>query len=225
MALTVYAMIDPAMSRGLLFGSLTRGGAIAAFVVGTLVFGFGGWQSGLLLLTFFATSSALTRWHAQRKHHPEHRGGRSAGQVIANGLVPTILAVWSGIAPSPLVVAAFAGAIAAATADTWATEVGLLSPSPPRLITTWRAVAPGTSGGVTLLGTAAGAAGAGVIALMSQWLFGTSDDVVWIPAMAAVFIDSMLGATLEGRSRAMNNNTVNLLATISGAALAAWISA
>lgn len=218
-------MIDPIKSRGLLFGSLTRSGAIAAFVVGTLVFGFGGWQGGLLLLTFFTTSSALTRWHAPRKRHPEHRGGRSAGQVIANGLVAATLAVWAGIAPSPLVIAAFAGAIAAATADTWATEVGLLSPSLPRLITTWRRVAPGASGGVTLLGTAAGAAGAGVIALLSQWVLGTSDDAVWIAAMGAMVIDSLLGATLEGRSRVIDNNAVNFLATMSGAALTALLVA
>jgi uncharacterized protein (TIGR00297 family) len=209
------------MSRGLLFGSLTRSGAIAAFVVGTLVFGFGGWRGGLLLVTFFATSSILTRWHAQRKRHPEHCGGRSAGQVIANGLVAAILAVWFGIAPSLEVITAFAGAIAAATADTWATEVGLLSASLPRLITTWRRVAHGTSGGVTLLGIAAGAVGASLIARLGQTLFGTSHDLVWIAAMGAMFIDSLLGATLEGRIPLFNNNAVNFLATLSGAALTA----
>jgi len=216
-------MIDSIMSRGLLFGSLTRSGAIAAFVVGTLVFGFGGWQGGLLLLTFFTTSSALTRWHAPRKRHPEHRGGRSAGQVIANGLVAATLAVWSGIAPSPEVITAFAGAIAAATADTWATEVGLLSPSVPRLITTWRRVPAGTSGGVTLLGTATGAAGASLIARLSQLMFGTSHDVVWVAAMVAMFIDSLLGATLEGRGRWLNNDAVNLAATAAGALIASLL--
>lgn len=216
-------MRDPTMSRGLLFGSLTRSGAIAAFVVGTVVFGFGGWRAGLLLMTFFATSSALTRWHAERKRHPEHRGGRTAGQVIANGLVAAILAVWFAIAPSPEVITAFAGAIAAATADTWATEVGLLSPSPPRLITTWRRVRAGTSGGVTLLGTAVGAAGASLIARLSQLVFGTSHDVVWIAAMGGVFIDSLLGATLEGRVRWLNNDAVNLAAAAAGALIASLL--
>ena len=216
-------MRDPIMSRGLLFGSLTRSGAVAAFVVGTVVFGFGGWRAGLLLVTFFATSSALTRWHAERKRHPEHRGGRTAGQVIANGLVAAILAVWFGIAPSLEVITAFAGAIAAATADTWATEVGLLSPSPPRLITTWRRVQAGTSGGVTLLGTAVGAAGASLIARLGQLVFGTSHDVVWIAAMGAMLIDSLLGATLEGRVRWLNNDAVNLAATAAGALIASLL--
>lgn len=212
------------MSRGLLFGSLTHSGAIAAILVGIVVFGFSGWRGGLLLLTFFTTSSILTRWHAHRKPHPEHRGGRSAGQVVANGLVASILAVWFAIAPSPEVITAFAGAIAAATADTWATEVGMLSPYPPRLITTWRRVAHGTSGGVTLLGIAAGAAGASLIARLGQVVFGTSHDVVWIAAMGAMFVDSLLGATLEGRIRIFNNNVVNFLATLSGASLSALIS-
>lgn len=208
------------MSRDLLFESLTRNGAIAAVVVGILVFGFSGWRGGLLLFVFFATSSILTRWHAQRKRHPEHRGGRSAGQVIANGLVAAILAVWSAFVPSPEVITAFAGAIAAATADTWATEVGLLSPAAPRLITTWRRVPAGTSGGVTLLGIATGAAGASLIARLSQLVFGTSHDVVWIAAMGAMFIDSLLGATLEGRARWLDNNAVNLAATAAGALIA-----
>ena len=216
-------MRDPIMSRGLLLGSLTHSGAIAAILVGILVFGFSGWRGGLLLLTFFTTSSILTRWHAHRKRHPEHRGGRSAGQVVANGLVAAILAVWFGIAPSLEVITAFAGAIAAATADTWATEVGLLSPSAPRLITTWRRVAHGTSGGVTLLGIAAGAVGASLIAWLGQFLFETSHDDVWVAAMGAMFIDSLLGATLEGRVRWLNNNGVNLAATAAGAVVASLL--
>lgn len=75
------------------------------------------------------------------------------------------------------------------------------------------------------MGTAAGAAGAGVIALLSQWVLGTSDDAVWIAAMGAMVIDSLLGATLEGRSRVIDNNAVNFLATMSGAALTALLVA
>ena len=205
---------------------LTLGGAAAAVAVGTLVFGFGGSRHAGLLVLFFATSSALTRWQAQRKPHPEHIKGRNGGQVLANGTVAALLAVWAGVSPTPWVHAAFAGAIAASTADTWATEVGLLSKAPPRLITTrvlrTRAeVPPGTSGGVTWLGTIAAGVGAAVIAWFSMAWLGTQPAAIWLAGFIGMTVDSILGATVEGRVRWMTNDGVNLIATATGAVLAA----
>lgn len=205
-------------------GALTRGGAGAAVVVGTVVFGFGGWPAAALLLTFFGTSSLLTRWHAERKSHPEHRRGRDAGQVLANGLAASILAVWAGIAPAAGVWTAFAAALAASTADTWATEVGMLTPSPPRLITTWRPVARGTSGGVTAQGTLAGILGAAVIAALGALLLGTPPWVVWLAGGVAMLVDSVLGATVEQRAAWVTNDVVNFTMTAVGATLAALLA-
>src|SRR5207237_5024631 len=89
---------------------------------------------------------------------------RDIGQVAANGGLGTLLALAYGLTPSPALRrslrAGFTGTLATATADTWATELGVLSPRPPRLVTTGKRVAPGTSGGISLLGTAASALGA-----------------------------------------------------------------
>ena len=41
--------------------SLDRSGALAALVVGTVIFGLGGLNWAILLLTFFITSSGLSR--------------------------------------------------------------------------------------------------------------------------------------------------------------------
>lgn len=201
---------------------LTSDGAAAAVAVGTIVFGFGGWGHAALLFVFFLSSSLLTRWQHERKHHPEHRRGRTADQVLANGLVAALLAVWWNLQSSTALAAAFLGAVAASTADTWATEVGLLSPIPPRMITTWRQVPPGVSGGVTAYGTLAGIAGAGLIAAGAGWL----DVPVWIPWLSgsiSMLFDSVLGATVEGKMRGMTNDAVNLLVTLLGAALAAGL--
>lgn len=205
-------------------GALTRSGAAAAIGVGTVVFGFGGWRAAVLLLTFFASSSLLTRWRAERKLHPEHRGGRRGGQVLANGLVASVLAVWAGVAPSPTVWTALAGAIAASTADTWATEVGMAGRAAPRLITTWRPVPPGTSGAITFVGTAAGVLGALLIAILSTTLLQTGVVAILVAGTVAMIGDSLLGATVEGRSPAVTNDVVNLLATTTGAVLGGWLA-
>lgn len=201
-------------------GALTRDGAVAAVIAGTLVFGFGGLGAGVLLVTFFITSSLLTRWRAERKSHPEHRRGRTAAQVMANGAATAVAAVWWGVAPSGLAAAALAGALATATADTWATEIGTLSPEQPRLITTRRPVPPGTSGGVTWWGTIAGILGATIISAETYAFFDVSPAVVWLAGILGMTVDSILGATAEGTVGWMNNDAVNFFGTLSGAVLA-----
>jgi len=151
--------------------ALSADGALAAVVVGTVVLGMGGVAWAVLLLAFFVPSSALTRWRAAAKavagEEVAKGGRRDAVQVLANGGVATALAALAALRPDLALFPAFAGAIAAATADTWATEVGLLSRGAPRLITTGRAVPPGTSGGVTPLGTAAALAGGVLIGVLA----------------------------------------------------------
>jgi uncharacterized protein (TIGR00297 family) len=198
---------------------LTTDGAVAAAIIGAIVFGLGGWFMTALLLLFFLSSSGLTRLEAARKSHPEHRRDRSAGQVLANGAVPAAIAIWYGINPSAIALSAFAGAIAASTADTWATEIGLLSPATPRLITTWEKVPRGSSGAVTLLGTIGGIVGASAIAVVAFYWMRTPVVSVFAAGVLAMCADSVLGATLEGRVKWIDNDVVNLTATAIGAAL------
>jgi uncharacterized protein (TIGR00297 family) len=204
--------------------ALTPGGAAAATVVGAAIYGFGGVQWAVLLLVFFATSSMLTRAGGESKLPTADHAGRRPGQVLANGAVASAFALAYGIAGAPWIAAGFAGAIAAATADTWATEIGLLSPTPPRLITSREICRPGQSGGVTSLGTRGGIAGASAIALLGNLLLGTPVLGVLIAGTAAMFVDSLLGATLEARARLLTNDTVNLLTTAIGALLAAGLA-
>lgn len=204
-------------------GMLSRSGAFAATGLGTVVFGLGGWEWSLLLVAFFASSSALTRLFGRRKRDLAatfSKGGqRDAGQVLANGglagLAVLAHAVWPSSAMPWL---AFAGALAAANADTWATELGVLSRSAPRLITSLRPVERGASGGVTWLGTLAALSGALLIALLAvlfwpgQALIPLSGGANLVPSLGQVLrallaitlsglagslVDSLLGATLQ----------------------------
>src|SRR5207249_4253431 len=136
------------------------------------------WTWGLSLIFFFISSSLLSHFRAPAKAHTAadkfSKGGqRDIAQVAANGGMATLLALGYGLSSScPLQLffrAGYVGALATATADTWATELGVLSPLPPRLITSGKVVAPGTSGGITLLGTGTGTLGALALGLVF-WL-------------------------------------------------------
>ena len=191
--------------------SLSASGWLGAIVTGTLTFGFGGWTWGLTLIAFFVTSSALSRFRQLQKQRLagekfEKGGRRDLFQTLANGGVGALLALAYGLSGGPpALLAIFAGVMATVTADTWATEIGVLSPRPPRLVTTWRTVEPGTSGGVTAYGLAASAAGGlliGVVAaLLARVELGGRHG--WLPVAALLgglsgsLADSLLGATVQ----------------------------
>ena len=154
--------------------SLTRSGVLGAVLTGTLIFGLGGLTWGGLLIAFFVSSSLLSHWRAARKAAVADvfakTGQRDLAQALANGGLGAALAVAHWLAPHPLWFAAFVGAMAAVNADTWATEIGVLNPAPPRLVTTFKPVPAGTSGGISLLGTLAALAGGLFIGLCAAVL-------------------------------------------------------
>lgn len=195
--------------------SLSGSGAYAAGLVGTVIFGVGGWQWAILLLTFFLTSTALTRAFKQRKRGLSEKyskgGERDAGQVFGNGVVAAAFAGLHFFFPAadwPWL--GFAAALAAVNADTWATELGVLNPSPPRLITNLsKQVEKGTSGGVSLVGTLAALAGSALIALLAVLLSPTLNTdypstslragwlLITLSGLAGSLFDSLLGATVQ----------------------------
>ena len=125
---------------------------------------------------------------------------RDAGQVIANGGVFAAAALGYVLAPSPVWYAIGAGALAASTADTWATEVGTLAGADPVSIISWQKVPPGTSGGVSLIGTAGGVGGALFISAVSAFAnWPVPFTAVALGGLAGTLVDSLLGATLQAR--------------------------
>lgn len=191
--------------------SLTASGWLGAIISGTLTFGFGGWECGSLLIVFFITSSLLSHFRQAQKQRLsdekfEKSGQRDLAQTFANGGGAALLALWYGLSGAPpWLLACFVGMIATATADTWATELGILNPHPPRLITTWRPVAPGTSGGISAHGTIAALAGAFTISITLVLVTKIARGV-WIPwgipsaligGLLGSMTDSLLGATLQ----------------------------
>jgi uncharacterized protein (TIGR00297 family) len=181
-------------------GALSSSGAAAAIVAGGLVLSAGlSW--GVLLLAFFASSSLLSVITPAAVDTISARGNaRDAAQVLANGGVPALCALLSLLHASSLWEVAFAAALAAATADTWATEIGRMSANPPRDILTHEPVPAGTSGGVTTLGVIASLVGAALIEFTSV-LLRLLTVSTGITVLAAGFLgavaDSVLGATVQ----------------------------
>ena len=176
----------------------------------------------------------LVRAHTARVPRGEARravprpAGRDWTQVVANGGVAAITALAHGVTGSALWLVAGAGAVAVATADTWATEIGRFSGTEPRLLTTWRRAAHGASGGVTGLGVVGGCAGALLIAMVgAAFVAPPAARVAAVVAIAGIsgsLVDSILGATVEQRWHWITNNTVNFVATAWGAIAAAWLA-
>jgi uncharacterized protein (TIGR00297 family) len=185
--------------------SLNVSGAVAATIFGTIVFGLGGLEWAILLLIFFVTSSALSRLFKKRKQGLDEKFSkgheRDAGQVFGNGGLATAFVLVNYFYPESIVGwIGFAAALAAVNADTWATELGVLNPTPPCMITDLRKrVEKGTSGGVSLYGTLASLSGAFVIALPAAWFAGNwlLVPVITLAGLFGSLFDSLLGATVQ----------------------------
>src|SRR5579859_1075873 len=192
--------------------SLDKSGVVGAIASGTSIFAMGGRSWGMTLVYFFVSSSLLSHYRQRDKAGAAadkfSKGSRrDLGQVAANGGLATVFAIIYGLAQSSrarrLAQAGFTGALATANADTWATELGVLSAAKPRLITSGKTVAPGTSGGITLTGIAASSLGAyslGFFFRVSQGVrksCAPAPFVALISGLAGSLCDSLLGATVQ----------------------------
>ncbi|ANB61551.1 DUF92 domain-containing protein [Anoxybacteroides amylolyticum] len=179
---------------GFFVRSLSLSGAVATMLVGTAVAVSFSWQGLCLLGLFFGTSSFWSHFRHQQKQllaeKIEKGAQRDYVQVFANGSIPAAISLLALAFPHWSWQGLFAVSIAAANADTWASEIGSVSRQSPRMITTWKKVESGTSGAVTSLGTLASFFGAFVIAIVA--------DLLWHDiSIVAVSILGFLGSALD----------------------------
>lgn len=198
--------------------ALSLSGAMGAWLLGTVVFGLGGPEWMIPVLVFFFFSSILTKMGKKHKKKLEtvfeKTGRRDIFQVFANGGVAMIAtmcwhflaAVWPDLELFWYMI--FLGAVAAATADTWGTEIGAFSKHLPRSIVTWKQVSQGSSGGLTIIGTSGALFGSFLIALAGKYslAFFTGITISWVAVavisvvgLLGALVDSFLGATVQAQ--------------------------
>ncbi|MEI7694314.1 MAG: DUF92 domain-containing protein [Chlorobium sp.] len=192
---------------------LTNSGATATFLLGTTIFGIGGMEWTVPLLTFYLLSSILSKLGKKRKAKFdlvfEKGSQRDADQVYANGGIAWVLMILYSLNNDPAIYFAYLGTLAAVQADTWATEIGTLWPNPKAwLLTTLKRVPVGTSGGVSFPGTSAAFFGsllicASALAMNVKWLssFGWLESLLLIgfSGLLASLVDSFFGATIQAQ--------------------------
>ncbi len=194
-------------------------GSVVMIVMGIIIIFSAGANWLLLIVLFLIMSLLATKFSKKYKQSlGEFEGRRTSKNVISNGVVACFMAAFGGYY-LPFV-GGFIGAIATATSDTLASEIGVLDQH-PRLITTFQKVDPGTNGAVSVLGTTVGIVGAAIIGIAS-YLLGIMPNpllaicVAIISGTVGCFMDSVLGAVFENR-HLITNEHVNLIATIVGA--------
>ena len=214
-------------------------GSLLAFVVGAIISILGSILWLVMLLIFLLTSFLLTKYRFEAKKkkglHEGSSGERGYRNVLANGVVMTVIAVLAFLDGSMMSMATasfmFVSALAVAAADTAASEIGVFDPRPV-LITNLQRVPPGTNGGVSLTGQLVAFIAAGFTSAVAFMLFSLDQNLVagpstiLIPMLCGFFgcqVDSIIGATIERKGR-IGKDGNNMISIASGAFLAWLIS-
>jgi len=191
------------------FKSLSESGVLSAYAMGIIIFGTGGFMWITPILIFFVLSSALSKL-PKIENTLQKNSQRDIIQVIANGGAATIISVINFYYPNNQLFIVYLAAIAAATADTWASEIGLLSPWNPIHVTKLKTVEKGTSGGISLLGTLGSVLGATVIGVTGIQLGLPTSllGIIIITGTAGSLIDSLIGGSIQANFQCAECNNI-----------------
>ncbi|MEA4807072.1 DUF92 domain-containing protein [Acetobacterium wieringae] len=211
----VYIFLSLAVSVfALRRNALTLSAALGAFFLAVALYLAGGPLFFILLMVFFFSSTFLSHFKASLKDPIEVRmhaksGPRDLVQVGANGGAALIMAIPFALSQNPAYLVAVAASFAACNADTWASEIGILSKKAPVSLLTLKPVSPGLSGGVSPLGFLASLGGSAVVALtygLYQLAAGNSGVLLWMQILMITFggllgsvLDSFMGAAFQAK--------------------------
>jgi uncharacterized protein (TIGR00297 family) len=220
----VFILLCAAAIVAIVLKKLDAKAAVAAVVIGFIAWLGEGYTGIALLATFFVAGTLATSWKMRTKQKAglaeQHRGQRTAAQVIANGGVAAILSLFSFLSAEhhALLLLMVASSLSSATADTVSSELGNVYGRKFYNIINFKKDIRGLNGVVSFEGTMIGVAGSSLIALVYAIQAGFTIHFLWIviAGTAGNLTDSVLGAALE-RKHILNNDAVNFLNTLTGA--------
>lgn len=200
---------------------LTFSGALATIFTGTVIALAGSWPTWGIILLFFGSSTWIGQ--IKKSHHwvaeqtvTDKSETRDALQVFANSLPAISSLLLFGLTQHLIFLIGYTAAIAGATADTFASEIGTLSKKKPRSLKNFKPIEPGISGGVSLLGTTAAFFGSCLIAGAFYLFFSIypgfkPSPLPYIPIIIfsgfmTSFFDSILGAFFQVKYLEKNTN-------------------
>lgn len=209
---------------------LTPSGLFHAWILGVLVWGTLNWPGFLVVVFYFLAGSGVTKIGMTEKEAAgiaeKRSGARGPENVWGSALVGTICALGYWLLPGefkPLLALGYVASFSTKLSDTTATEIGKAFGQRTFLITTLKPVPRGTEGAISLEGTLAGIAGSIAIALVG-WAVGLISligvGLCAIAAFVATTIESLIGATIEGKLPGLTHDVVNVLNTLIGAIVA-----
>lgn len=215
---------------------LTIDAVLPVIVLGTTIYGFGGLILTIAVIVFFITGSLFTRLnedHTTTQSVAGHEIRRDGVQVWANGFWIAFFCILWFLSEIDIMLGAAFGVVAVATADTWATEVGIRNPGHTIDLKTRKTVPPGTDGGVSFKGTFFSFLGALLIGFFASQ--GVAGSTLWIlfsvtlGGFLGCLIDSYIGAVYQRNPKSLpsdslwlkldndkQNSLVNWLSTGSG---------
>jgi uncharacterized protein (TIGR00297 family) len=202
------------------FNIFDKSGCLAALAMGVLVSFTGKYNWLLLLFILMVIVHASTRFKFREKELKGLQEGKSGSRgyqsVLANGGVACGIAFLTLFFPPKILVFPFVVAIASATSDVFASEIGGLSDK-TYLITNLKRVKPGTNGGISWLGQGAAFGGSLFVSIFGYLLFSSFKWILLAALLGFIScqLDSLLGATLEARpitkkGLSLNKEGVNL---------------
>jgi len=185
-------------------GVITFRGMHTAAAVGLLIYIFGGWPIYAALGIFFVLGSMISRVGKEKKLGPgalhQRQGPRGPVQVLANAGPALLMAAAYRLSGNDVFLLAAIVSFGAAAADTFSSEVGMLSKAKPVSILTLRKTQRGLSGGVTLLGLCGAVLGAVTFAVFAYPFFGRSGMLIVLGfSVLGSLLDSVLGAALQAK--------------------------
>ena len=219
---------------------LSLSGYLSSITMGALIILFGNTVQFILIALFFVLSSLLNLIIKKCTVRRSKNSHRNILQVICNGGVAICICIYDYFNPNPINIYLYAATVAAATSDTWATEFGKLSDSKPVSITSFQPIEHGLSGGITRIGIFGSILGASIIGLATYILVNSNLILIFgviFSAFLSALIDSLIGDRLQGKYetksgkiienmqldtnlisgyKIIDNNLVNLMATIAG---------